>query len=108
MVAVERLAVRIDAAFAARHLMAELFGRHLAVVFIAKVARVAVEIAAAMRQRLDVVDHGRGPCAPCHMAVLTQAMRPLQPPQPLRLPGAAAEAFGHPIRPGRCPSRLAR
>ena len=90
MVAVERLAARIDAAFAARHLMAELFGRHLTVVFVAEVARVAVEIAAAMRERLDVIDHCRGPRTPCLMAVLTQAVRLLQPPEPLRLAGAAA------------------
>ena len=108
MVAIERLAVRIDAAFAARHLMAELFGRHLAVVFVAEVARVAVEIAAAMRERLDVIDHCRGPRTPCLMAVLAKAVRPLQPPQPLRLAGAAAETFDHPIRPDRCRNRSVR
>lgn len=90
MVAIEGLAVRIDAAFAARHLMAELFGRHLAVVFVAEVARVAVEIAAAVCQRFDVVDHRCGPYPSCLLAVLTQAVRPPEPPQPLRLAGAAA------------------
>jgi len=72
-----------------------MLGRHRSVVFVAKVARVAVEIAAAVRQRLDMVDDHSGPRPPCREAVHAQAVRSRQPTQPLRPPGTAAKPFGH-------------
>jgi hypothetical protein len=90
VVAVERSAILADAGPASADLMAELLGRRLEVARPAKVAGVGVVVRAAMRQRLDVVDHRCDHGAARSQATLAQAIGALEPTQALRLTGAAA------------------
>lgn len=69
----------------------ELLDRHQAVMRIAQIARVFVGVRPTMRQRDGVVDDRRLARPPDVETHLAQAVRTLQPPQPLRLAGAAAE-----------------
>jgi hypothetical protein len=93
VITIERPAARIDAALAACHLVTELLGGDLAMMLVAKVASVVVAVAATMRQRLHVIDHRSGPGASSGSTELAQAVRPLQAPEPLRLPCTPAKAL---------------
>jgi hypothetical protein len=81
VVASGRSAVAIDAGRAAWRRVAELLGRDLEVMRIAEVSCVPVLVAAAQRQRLDVVDHRRHRGPACRQAHLAQTVGALQAAQ---------------------------
>ncbi|MFA7505282.1 MAG: hypothetical protein WCZ28_11330 [Burkholderiaceae bacterium] len=78
--------------------MAELLGRDLEVAIPAQVAGVAVLVAAAQGERLDVIDDDSEGGAPFGLAAFAQAIGPPQPAGALPLACAAAQpldALGH-------------
>ena len=92
MVPAGRPASLVDAARDRRGGEAELLDRHQPVMGIAEVAGVLVAVRSAVRQWDNVVDHLRLARSPLGQAHLAQAVAALEPPQTLRLAGAAAEA----------------
>ena len=91
MVSIERSAGLVDAGLAAPDLVAELLGGHDQVAGDAQVARVGVDVEAAVRQRLDVVDDRCLDGQPCSGAALAEAVGAPQAPEALALAGAASK-----------------
>lgn len=84
--------------------MPELLGRHIAVAVVAQVARIFVLVAAAQRERLDVIDHSGEDRQPFGITSLTQAVGASQTALALLLSCTTAKAINH----GRAPRRELR
>lgn len=95
---IDRQAIRIASADGS---VSELLGRHIAVAVVAQVARVFVLVAAAQRERLDVIDHCGEGRQPSGITSLTQAIGPGQTALALLLSCTTAKAINHSRAPAR-------